>query len=157
MGLRAAHRVDRPAIHRGIGRLIAVLVIAPVGPDIVYRRSARAGGAGRIGNRVGMHGYLGGRYRNRFRAGELTKDVIVQARPLALMDRQPTAQVGKGKGRLPIASVGRAQEGKKGVILTDRQDRSIAKRPVYRSEIAGKDSDLTNIRIAHCFGWSFIT
>jgi hypothetical protein len=71
--------------------------------------------------------------------GEAAPDVI---RRLAL-------QVGQREIRLAVASIGRAQQGEKSLVLIDWQELAVASGPALRGEIEAKDSDFGQKRFSH--------
>src|ERR1043166_4567855 len=77
------------------------------------------------------------------------REVCSRGRIGTLMNRYASAQVGKIKCLLAIATVRCADKLKKSFVLGDRQRRSVAEHPACRGEVAREDSDFTKIGLCH--------
>ena len=90
------------------------------------------------------------RQRHRLRAPHFPQRIaLADAGPLPRVNRYATLQIGKGKRLLPVAAVGRADEGEQRVVLRNRYQRTIAEGPPRRREVATEHTDLTNIWLTH--------
>jgi hypothetical protein len=85
------------------------------------------------------HGDSMGHFTTGLAQDEAAPDVI---RRLAL-------QVGQREIRLAVASIGRAQQGEKSLVLIDWQELAVASGPALRGEIEAKDSDFGQKRFSH--------
>src|SRR5713226_10626497 len=74
---------------------------------------------------------------------------LSQNEPVAKMNRHSALQIGKSKGLLSIATVGRADQLKQRFILRDREQLAVAKRPSRDSKVAREHPYLTNIWLCH--------
>src|SRR4051794_13482796 len=93
---------------------------------------------------MGVRRNLAHRQRDRLRAARLCQDEAV-----ALMQRNPAAQVRQPEGALAVAAIGGADQVEQSLVLGDRKKLSLAEHPAGRGEIAGEDTDLAYIRLCH--------
>src|SRR5882762_6242448 len=82
--------------------------------------------------------------RHRFNTASLA-----QSEATTLMERKSATQVREGKGSLPIAAVGCADQGEQRIVLGDQEQLPFAKHPAGRSKIATEHSDFTNVGLCH--------
>ena len=68
---------------------------------------------------------------------------------VAPMNRYAALEVGQAEVHPPVAAVGGAEQREQRLILVDRQQLAVAKRPSLRGEVEGHDLDLAYERIAH--------
>src|SRR5262245_64377265 len=79
----------------------------------------------------------------------LGDDIVRKARPLPGADRNATAQVRYAECALPVAAVGRADEGKQVSVGRGGQERPVAQYPALGRKIAGEHDDLADERRWH--------
>src|SRR5262245_6132973 len=68
---------------------------------------------------------------------------------LARMHRCIPLKIGQREGRLPIASVRRAEQREERGVLGNRHQLAVAEGPAFRREVEWKDPDLSNKRVGH--------
>ena len=98
---------------------------------------------GRYGVLVGRH--LTCRQGDRFRSGLFSK---VDLRPG--VDGRAPAQIGKGERSPAVASESGAEKAIERLVLVDRKDLTVAKRPPTRGEVETNDRDLSEKGLRHC-------
>ena len=84
---------------------------------------------------------LAGRQRN-----ALGATALPQRESGTDMDRNAALEIGKGKSCLPISAIRSADKIEKRIVLIDRNDRAIAKRPAVGGKVPGKHPNLTDKR-----------
>ena len=94
---------------------------------------------------------LTGKNGDIFHAANFSENPRGQARAIAVatVDRRFSAKVGQRKCSLAVAAVSRTYDGKKRLVLTNRQKLSAAVGPPARGKVAGKHCDMTEKRSSH--------
>ena len=72
-----------------------------------------------------------------------------QDEAVALVDRNPPAQVGQRERALAVAAVGRADQLEQRLVLGDRQQLALAEHPARGGEVAREHPDLADIWLCH--------
>ena len=78
------------------------------------------------------------------RTTQLPHDILCPIQELPLRNVGAAAQIRQGKVRSAIATIGRSEQGEERLILTNRQQLSLAKGPSPGSKGKGKGLDLTD-------------
>ncbi len=145
MRLAAADGADRLGRHRRRGCSVRRRdACSPRAEHVVWRRRRRCRLPSDAEQRMAVRRDLLHRQRDLLGAAGLGEDEAV-----ALVDRDPAAQVGQREGRLPVAAVGRADQLEQRLVLGDRQQLALAEHPAGRGEVAGEHPDLTDIGLCH--------
>src|SRR5207247_10870149 len=101
-------------------------------------------GVGGLDHGVVVNRYLLASQRDFFGAA-----VFREGEPVAVMKRDAAAQIGQGKGRFSIASVGGADQLKEGLVFRNGKQLSLAKHPAGGGKVACKDSNFSDVRLGH--------
>jgi len=67
----------------------------------------------------------------------------------AHMHRHTALEIRQPEGVLPVAAIGRSDQVEENVVLRDRQQLAVAKRPAGRRKVAAEQANLTDKWLAH--------
>src|SRR5438105_5975206 len=80
--------------------------------------------------------------RDRFAAECFTQIDGTQACSLAIIHADAALEIRQGEGGLPVAAVGRAEDGEEGDVLGDGEELAVGESPAAGGEVAGEEIDL---------------